>query len=411
MVSSNIQQGKNNILVGVTGGIAAYKTADICSQLVKKGFQVKVMMTTAASEFITPLTFESITGHPVALKMFDRKMDWSVEHISWAQWADMVLLCPATANIVGKLASGICDDFVSTTLLATKAPCLIAPAMNTNMYTHPAFQDNLSKLIKYGYRVIPPGKGRLACGDEGEGRLADKEDILSAVEALHKEILADSEQTFVGKTVLVTAGATREKIDPVRFLSNPSTGKMGYAIAEAFAQKGAHVKLVSGPTHLQPPAGVQFIQVETTTDMYRAVMDHLEGSDIVVKAAAVSDFRPKKIYETKIKKQASGDGMEIAFVKNPDILREVGDRKGDRILVGFAAETDNIIENGQEKIKRKNLDMLVLNDISASNAGFEKDINTVHFLYPDGSVKDLPTMSKTDLGKRIVKEIENNYLL
>jgi len=417
------KSSRGHVLVAVTGGIAAYKAVEVCSQLIKRDFLVKVMMTSSAKEFVTPLAFETITQNPVASEMFTRTTDWDVEHISLARWADLILVCPATANIIGKLANGICDDFVSTTLLASKADCMFAPAMNVAMYEHPFFQNNLKKLDDFGYKIISPSSGRLACGEEGLGRLANLEDILDKVdnyfgtECYHNknnldanldstEGISESESYLTGKTVLITAGATREMIDPVRFLSNPSTGKMGYAVAQAALDRGANVILVTAATSLDAPKGSKVISVVTAQEMYEKVMENLEQSDVIIKTAAVSDYRPKEVHTKKIKKDKISDEMELKLVRNPDILKAVGEQKGKKVVIGFAAETNDIIENAQKKIRKKNADMLVVNDISSPDAGFEKDINTVKIIYKNGTIKELSTMSKTRLGEIIIKETE-----
>ncbi|ACB84914.1 bifunctional phosphopantothenoylcysteine decarboxylase/phosphopantothenate--cysteine ligase CoaBC [Natranaerobius thermophilus] len=403
-------QRQGNILVAVTGGIAAYKSVEICSRLRKAGFNVKVMMTESAKEFVTPLTFETVTQNPVASDMFSREANWDVEHISWAQWCDLVLICPATANIIGKLVSGVCDDFVSTTLIASKAHCMIAPAMNTGMYQHPAVQDNLSKLEQYGYQIIDPDSGKLACGDEGKGRLAPVEQIVDQVANFFDKEAADPSpgQMLRGYTVMVTAGATMEKLDPVRYLTNPSSGKMGYSIAQAAVNDGAHVILISASTSLTPPEGVELISVTSARDMYEQVMANLDRSDVIIKTAAVSDYRPQETYHNKLKKENQQDDQyQLTLVRNPDILKEVGEKKGDKLVIGFAAETDNIYEHARAKLTKKNLDMIVVNDISSDKAGFGKDINTVTLFFEDGSCKELDTMSKLELAEHLLAEIEN----
>ncbi|OWZ84161.1 bifunctional phosphopantothenoylcysteine decarboxylase/phosphopantothenate--cysteine ligase CoaBC [Natranaerobius trueperi] len=398
------KKSKGNILLAVSGGIAAYKSIELCSQLRKNGYNIKVMMTKSAKEFVTPLTFETVTQNPVISEMFSRTTHWDVEHISLAKWADLVVVCPATANIISKLACGICDDFVTTTLLATKAHCIIAPAMNTAMYEHPSIQKNLETLSNYGYNFISPDSGQLACGDTGRGKLASIDKIFDQIEY---QFNVQADQPLKGKTILVTAGATREQIDPVRYLSNPSTGKMGYAVAEAATKKGAHVILITAPTNLTPPQFAEVVNVTSTKEMYDQVMENLNKAHIVVKTAAVSDYRPSTKFSSKLKKDDVNDDYQLSLVKNPDILKEVGKNKDGQIVVGFAAETDDILKNAKKKMKNKNTDMLIVNDISAKNAGFETDVNTVKILFLSGEIKELPTMSKTRLGDIIVDEIEN----
>ena len=409
----NSKKLNKNVLIAVAGGIAAYKTAEICSQLIKKGFNVQVMMTSAAKEFVSPLTFETISQNPVTSEMFERSNDWDVAHISTARWADVVLICPATANIIGKMANGICDDFVTTTLTASKALCLIAPAMNTSMYQHPAVQRNLQRLKDDGYGIISPESGRLACEEIGEGKLANIEEIIARVVALAGVEAQNSDDPgeihkggLAGKTVLVTAGATREHIDPVRFLSNPSSGKMGIAVAEAALEKGARVILITGHSTYRLPSKAEVVPVHSSQEMYEKVFEYLEESDIVVKTAAVSDFRPKVYSDIKIKKDCSEETYSLPLVRTPDILKEIGENKRDKIVVGFAAETDDIIKNAREKLKKKNVDLMIVNDISSLEAGFNSDYNTVKILYPSGEIKEMPSMTKIDLGKKIIEEIE-----
>ncbi len=408
-----------NILIAVTGGIAAYKSVELASQLIKRGYNVKVMMTEAATEFVTPLTFETVTGNPVIYKMFSRTGDWDVEHISWAKWADLNIICPATANIIGKLASGICDDFVSTTLLASEKKCLIAPAMNTVMYQHNSVQDNLDKLKTWGYEIVEPGSGDLACGDKGKGRLASLEGILTEIEnslqknnsVLDRDLTDQKYQEIVGKdaslldkTVMITAGATTEMIDPVRYLTNPSSGKMGISLAEACLKKGAKVILICASTSALPPEGAELIQVDTAREMYEQVMANLDRVDLVFKTAAVSDYRPKETASTKLKKSDIEQEYSLTLIRNPDILAEVGKRKNGQLIVGFAAETDNIDINAKEKLKKKQLDMLVVNDVSSPQAGFAKDVNTVTVYFSDGTKKSFETMTKRALADELVAE-------
>ena len=386
------------IVLGVCGGIAAYKAVEIVSRLKKAGASVQVIMTQGATKFVTPLTFRELSGNPVVHTMWDEPKTWNVEHIAIASWADCFLLAPATANIIGKLAHGIADDMLSTTLLATTAPVILAPAMNTNMYLNPITQQNIEKLRGVGYRFIEPGTGSLACGTSGPGRLPEPVDIVRAVEEFLTENLDLS-----GKKILVTAGGTREPIDPVRFIGNRSSGKMGYALAEAAAQRGATVILISGPVHLPPPPGVTTILVESARQMRDAVMAEFAECDIVIKAAAVADYRVSHQASHKIKK--TDDNLTLILEKNPDILAELGQLKKNQVLVGFAAETEDLIGHAADKLRRKKADMIVANDVSLPGAGFNCDTNVVKLLYKDGRVEELPKMSKKELAGLILDRI------
>jgi len=390
-------EGKQ-ILLGVCGGIAAYKAAELVRLYVKSGAQVHVVMTRSAQEFITPLTFQTLTGNPVHTDLFNLYQEKEIGHIALADRADLFVVAPATANLIGKMAAGIADDLLTTTLMATKAPILLAPAMNVNMWEHPATQRNLDQLREQGCRVLEPDTGFLACGWEGKGKLPDPETIFQASAGL------GAPQDFSGQTVLVTAGPTREAIDPVRFLSNRSSGKMGFAIANAAAQRGARVILVSGPTCLKQPVGVEFVQVTTAEDMRRACLQELDRVDIIIKAAAVADYRPLRTAPDKLKKQQEGN-LVLEFEKTTDILRELGTRKGDRILVGFAAETRDLNEYAGKKLAEKNLDLIVANDVTREGAGFDGDTNIVRLLYADGRIEDLPCLSKDVLGHRLLDRI------
>ncbi|MZQ76303.1 MAG: bifunctional phosphopantothenoylcysteine decarboxylase/phosphopantothenate--cysteine ligase CoaBC [Peptoclostridium sp.] len=388
-----------NVVLGVCGGIAAYKACDIVSRLKKLGANVDVIMTDSASKFVTPLTFQTLSQNPVVQDMFEEVSAWDVRHISLAKKADVFLIAPATANIIGKMANGIADDMLSTTVMATKAKILIAPAMNSAMYENPVLQRNIETLKGLGCAFVEPESGMLACGDIGKGKLAQPEDI---VEIVQQQLLHTGELS--GKTVLVTAGPTREAIDPVRYITNHSTGKMGYAIAKAAMRKGANVILVSGKTNVKPPLGLEkFVSVESTIDMYNAVVENLDGCDIIIKSAAVADYRPKTRSDKKIKK-TEGD-LVLELERNPDILLEIGKMKGDRILVGFAAETDDIMENAAKKIEKKNLDFIVANDITAEGAGFGVDTNIAKLLYRDGKVIELEKMSKDELSEIILQKV------
>lgn len=382
-------QGKN-VVVGVAGGIAVYKVVDVVSRLKKQGANVHVIMTQAAANFVTPLTFREISGHPVVVDMWAEVTNWNVEHIALASSADLFLLAPATGNIIGKIANGIADDMLSTTVMATTAPVLLAPAMNTNMYLNPIVQQNITKLTQLGYHFIEPGCGMLACGVEGIGRLPEPEMIVGKVVELFKQ-----KNDFAGKKILITAGGTQEAIDPVRYIGNRSSGKMGYALAKAAAARGAKVTLISGPTHLKPPAGVTTQYIESAAQMREAVLSHYPASDIVIKAAAVADYRPQTMSPNKIKKNSST--LDLVLEKTPDILFELGQLKKQQILIGFAAETQELVAHAQEKLARKNLDMIVANDITVPGAGFNVDTNIVKLIHRDGRIEELAKMSKEEL--------------
>lgn len=385
---------KKTIVVGVTGGIAVYKALDVISQLKKKDFEIHVIMTESAKEFVTPLSFQSLSQNIVNSDMFEEPRAWEIQHISLAKKADLIAVIPATANIIGKVASGISDDLLSTTIMATKAPVVFAPAMNTNMYNNPIVQDNINKLIKFGYEFIKPASGRLACGDEGEGKLADTTFIAGVIESM----LYDKKD-LRGKKVLVTAGPTMASIDPVRYITNRSSGKMGYAIAEEARDRGAEVILISGPTNLKVPFGVKLVNVKTNEDMLEAVIDNFEKQDIVIKAAAVADYRPKEYSNRKIKKV--DDEFSLTLVKDTDILEKLGKLKDNQILVGFAAESNDILENANKKLEKKNLDYIVANDITASDTGFASDDNKVTIICRDGKKIDLIKMTKREVARNL----------
>ncbi len=384
------------IIIGVCGGIAAYKAAHIVSGLRQNGFQVYVIMTQAATRFVQPLTFRTLSGQPVFVDMFSEPRDWNVEHVELARRADLLLVVPATANIIGKMAHGIADDLLSTTVLATRGQVMIAPAMNVNMFRNPVVQENLAALRERGVWVIPPERGLLACGDEGEGRLPEPGRILETVLGYFK-----STGPLAGRKILVTAGPTREHLDPVRYLSNPSTGTMGYALAEAAWQMGAEVRLVSGPTHLPPPPGVRVEYVTSAREMREAVFQNFDWCEVLVKAAAVADYRPETSSQHKLKK--TGENLVVNLVRNPDILKEAGEKKGDKVLVGFAAETHDLIENAERKMREKNLDLVVANNISEPGAGFGPGTNRVKLVWPGGVVEELPMMSKLALARRVLE--------
>ncbi|HPA54971.1 MAG TPA: bifunctional phosphopantothenoylcysteine decarboxylase/phosphopantothenate--cysteine ligase CoaBC [Bacillota bacterium] len=388
------------IVLGVSGGIAAYKACDIVSRLKKLNADVHVIMTASAEKFVTPLTFQSLSLNQVAVDMFDTPNYWEIEHISLAKLADVIVIAPATANIIGKLANGIADDMLSTTIMATKAKVLIAPAMNTNMYENPVLQRNIKLLSELGYIMIPPTEGRLACGDVGKGKMAEPAVIEKSIIDL-----LNPGQDMAGRTVLVTAGPTREAIDPVRFISNNSTGKMGYAIARQAALRGAKVYLVSGPTILDTPIGVERYNVISAEEMYSKVMELFPKCDIVIKAAAVADYAPMTAYSQKVKK--SGNQLELKLKKNPDILFELGKIKGDKILVGFAMETENLVENAAEKVKKKNLDFIAANDLNEAGAGFAAETNAVKLIDREGNIENIPLKMKDEIADIILDKIVN----
>lgn len=387
------------IVVGVCGGIAAYKVVEVVSRLKKLGAEIDVIMTGNAQKFVTPLTFRSLSHRPVVTDMFAEPTQWDIRHVSLAQKADLFLIAPATANIIGKMASGIADDMLSTTVMATKAPVLIVPAMNCNMYENPVVRENIGKLKKIGYKFMEPDTGPMAEeGVSGKGRLPEPAAIVEAVVS----ILAPS-RDLEGVRILVTAGPTREAIDPVRYISNHSSGKMGYSVAEAAAERGAEVVLVSGPVSLKQPEGVEYVPVVSAQDMNQAVKERFESCDVVIMAAAVADYRAAEVSELKIKK--NDDEMVLRLEKTTDILKELGKNKGKRILAGFCAETDHLLENAEKKIRAKNLDLIVANDVTMEGAGFGTDTNIIKILRRDGSVADLPLMSKLSAAHAILDEV------
>ena len=387
------------IVLGVTGGIAVYKAVDLVSRLRKHGCQVRVVMTEHAQQFVTPLTFKEISGNQVAVSMWSANQEFNVEHIALANWADAFLVAPATANIIAKMAYGLADDLLSTTLLATQAPIVVCPAMNTGMYENAATQENIAKLQGRGVTVMPPAVGKLACGTSGAGRLPEPQAIVEFMSAF----FAKREGDLRGLKVLVTAAGTREPIDPVRFVGNRSSGKMGYAVAQMAAERGAEVLLVSGPSALAIPANVKAVKVETTNEMLEACLAAYDDVDIVVKAAAVADYRPRDVADQKIKKKTD-DALTVVMDKNPDILKTLGSKKTHQVLVGFAAETQNLLENARDKVVKKNLDMIVANDVTAAGAGFNADTNIVKFLFASGEVRSLEQMPKVDVANCILDE-------
>lgn len=389
------------VLLGVTGGIAAYKIANLASALVKLHADVNVIMTQNATNFINPITFESLTGNKCIVDTFDRNFKFKVEHIALAELADVFMIAPASANVIGKIANGIADDMLTTTFMACKKKKILAPAMNTNMYENPIVQDNIKKLKDYGMEIIEPATGYLACGTTGSGKLPDEKILL---EYILREIAY--EKDLSGKTVLVTAGPTREAVDPVRFISNHSTGKMGYAIARCASLRGARVILVTGPVSIEPPLFAELVPVVSAEDMYNAVMKYKDEADIIIKSAAVADYTPVTISSEKIKKQ-DGD-MRIELKRTRDILKELGQsRRENQFICGFAMETENLIENAVKKLESKNVDMIVANSLKTEGAGFGTDTNAVTLITKDGKT-ELPLMSKIDVAMKILDKTVNH---
>lgn len=389
-----------NITLGITGGIAVYKAAQLAGNLKAGGAEVRIIMTLSARAFVSPLTFQVLSGNRVYTELFEPVGEWKVQHIELAAISDLLVVVPATANILGKVAGGVADDLLSTVIMATTCPVLFCPSMNVHMYQNPVVQRNITVLKDLGYHFAGPGKGRLACGAEGPGRLVELDVILDRIHTL-----LPSGGDLKGLKILLTAGPTQEPIDPVRYLTNRSSGKMGYALANAAAGRGAMVTLISGPTNLPAPYGVRLKRVETAGEMFDAVMEHFPCSDIVIKAAAVADYRPREAAGQKIKKTDSG--LFIECVKNPDILAELGRRKTHQTLVGFAAETSNLEANAFQKVRGKNLDLLVANDVTLPGAGFDTDTNIVKLVYPGEHVLPLPMMGKPALAHRILDEVLN----
>ncbi|MDM0867237.1 bifunctional phosphopantothenoylcysteine decarboxylase/phosphopantothenate--cysteine ligase CoaBC [Clostridium perfringens] len=390
---------KKCVVVGVSGGVAVYKALDVISRLRKKDVEIHVIMTKSATEFVTPLSFQSLSQNMVITDMFAEPKAWEIQHISLAKKADLMLIVPATANIIGKVANGIADDMLSTTIMATKAPVVFCPAMNTNMYENPIVQRNISLLKELGYEFIEPASGRLACGDEGKGKLQDTEII--AEETLRR---LHSTKDLLGKKVVVTAGPTMVPIDPVRILTNRSSGKMGYSIAEEARDRGAEVVLISGPTSLRKPNGIKVIDIKTNEDMFNAIKNEFKDADIVIKSAAVADYKAKNYSNEKIKK--TGDDLNLIFERDRDILKTLGDMKENQILVGFAAESSNLKENAKGKLERKNLDYIVANDISKPETGFASDENKVTIISKSGEEVSLEKMSKREVAKNIIDIIK-----
>ncbi len=385
------------IVLGITGGIAAYKAADMASKLTQAGAEVRVVMTKSATEFISPLTFRSLTNQPVVTEMFELTAEFSIEHVALAEAADVVVIAPATANIIAKIAAGIADDMLCTTVLATEAPVIVAPAMNVNMYQNSITQDNLAKLKARGFTIVGPAYGRLASGKMGLGRLADVEEIIGTI----KQVLGRNGD-LAGKSIVVSAGGTREAIDLVRFISNRSSGKMGYAVAEAARDRGARVTLITAPTALADPAGIEVIHITSAIEMKEAVTRATAQTDALIMSAAVADYQPKSVPKAKIKKAVAGAELTLELTRTPDILAEV---KGDFLKVGFAAETENLVENARDELKKKQLDLVAANDITAPGAGFDVDTNIVTLIDKDGKIENLPLMSKRDVADRILDRV------
>ena len=380
---------QRRIVLGVTGGIACYKAVDLVRLLVKTGYRVQVIMTRGAVEFVTPLTFQTISGNPVATETFNLTQESEIGHINLADSADLFVIAPATANVIGKFANGIADDLLTTVLMATQAPVLIAPAMNVHMYENPILQENLRKLRRLGYHVMEPAEGFLACGYEGKGRLPDAEKIAEAIGGLLKKRDLGSEK------LLITAGPSREPLDPVRYISNRSSGKMGYALARAAVRRGAEVTLISGPTALEPPAGARLISVTTAAEMRDAVIKEFAQCTAIVMTAAVADYRPTMVADQKMKR---GKGpVELRLEPNPDILKELSDKKNGKLLVGFAAETEELTANAEKKLREKNLDMIIANNVTEAGSGFDGDTNIATILDRTGAKRSLPLMSKDEL--------------
>ena len=391
-----------HVIVGVTGGIAAYKAAELVSLLGKQGHEVRCIMTSAAQQFITPLTLQTLSGNPVYTDMFHPQdnMEWQVEHIGLARWADCVLVVPATADFIGKVAHGLADDFLSTCVMATAAPVIFAPAMNDQMYANPIVQRNIATLREAGYRFVDPVDGNLACGTSGKGKMASPGEIAAVLETLR-------EQDLKGLKIVVTAGPTREAIDPVRFMTNHSSGKMGYAIARQAANRGADVVLVSGPSAQPVPSGVTVVKTASARDMFEAVKAQYDAADVVIKAAAVADYRPKTVATQKIKK-SEGD-MVLELERNPDILAWLGEHKKHQILMGFAAETNDVREHALGKLARKHLDFIAANDVTMSHSGFGKDTNQITVYSADGRVHELPVLAKEAAADQLLNLVLEKY--
>ncbi|MBI4529425.1 MAG: bifunctional phosphopantothenoylcysteine decarboxylase/phosphopantothenate--cysteine ligase CoaBC [Deltaproteobacteria bacterium] len=382
-----------NVVLGVSGGIACYKAVELVRLLIRESFRVRVIMTKESMKFVTPLTFQTISGQPVATELFSLTQESQIGHINIADFAELLLIAPATANVIGKIAAGIADDLLTTVVMATQAPVLLAPSMNVHMYQNPILQENIRKLKGLGYHFMEPAEGYLACGYEGKGRLPDPAEVLEEIKSLLKK------KDLLGHRLLITAGPNREPLDPVRYLSNRSSGKMGYALARMGARRGAEVILVSGPTALDPPSGVRRISVTTAAEMRDAVLKEFPRCTAVLMAAAVADFRPVNSISKKIKKGKKS--LQLTLRPNPDILKELGENKNGKILIGFAAETETLVANARRKLREKNLDLIVANDVTEPGSGFDGDTNVATLLDSKGGVDPLPLMRKEELADRI----------
>lgn len=390
-----------NIIIGVTGGIAIYKTLDLISKLKKEGSNVEVIMTKAATEFVTPLAFQTMSQSRVHYDMFGLVNEMEVEHISLAKKADVILVAPATANTIGKVANGIADNLLTTVIMATSKKVIFAPSMNTQMYKNPILQNNIRILKELGYEFINPGEGRLACGDEGTGKMAEPIQIIEYLKNYF------TEKDLLGKKIIVTAGPTQEAIDPVRYITNKSSGKMGYEIAREASRRGADVILISGPTDLDTPENVKFERVTTTQQMLEKIDLYFNDADVLIKAAAPSDYKPTHFSDQKLKKETGKDVIEIDFEKNPDVAAYFGaKKKNNQIIVGFAAETEELIENATKKIQQKNLDFIIANDVTVEGAGFEVETNIASIIYKNGTIENLPIMKKSELAEIIIDRIK-----
>ncbi len=385
------------VVLGITGGIAAYKAASLTRLLVKEGAAVKVIMTSSAQEFITPLTLQTLSGQPVYTKMFTPRQENELTHIALAEFADLLVVAPATANVIGKIAGGIADDLLTTTVMATKSPVLFCPAMNANMLANPAVRENMEKLTARGYFLMTSAYGDLACKVEGMGRLPEPEEIVEEINTIL------TPKDLHGRNMLITAGPTREPLDPVRFITNYSSGKMGYALAIMARRRGANVTLISGPSALAPPRGVNFIGIATACEMLDAVLEHYKQANVIIKAAAVADYRPAERALSKIKKREGN--LRLTLERNPDIIAELGRQKDNRIIIGFAMETENLVGNAIAKMETKNMDYIVANLLAQPGAGFQHDTNIVTIISRNGTREDLPLMNKMQVANRILDKV------
>ncbi len=395
------------ILLAVAGGIAAFKAAALTSKLAKAGASVHVLMTASAKEFVGVQTFQALSRNPVHDDTFTEKVPHQIAHIDLADRADLILVAPATANMIAKLANGHADDMISTTILASKAPVWVAPAMNVNMFDHPAVKKNIATLKSYDYDVFEPGEGRLACGWVGKGRLPEPEDLFDSIEIFFSTY--NQPQILEGKRLLITAGPTRELIDPVRYITNFSSGKMGYAIAKVAKRLGAHVTLVAGPTELSMPNVDEFVPVITTEEMYNAVHERFDRCDAVIKSAAVADYRPKEVYDQKFKKSHNDDLVKLELVQNPDILKSLGERKKHQILIGFAAETEHVEAHAKAKLAKKNLDVVVANDVSQKSIGFHSNFNEVTMLFRNGQSQKVSMRTKEEVALEMCEALSELF--